>query len=413
MRDEEIKLGENKTKEIELDLSKEIIVDLAIELPFWIPIKSGEYDLTNDRNARIRNDLWLVSITNIIDGPVDQPFDHIVNEIQVIDKEFLEKKARGNTQYFHKRKMKTTFTRSFSITPMKSVISAQPPSEVWQQQIDQLVFGLLEQQSRLEEFLDDINLFIDLYSTLINPQNPSREVRRVNFFETMVNVRILCKTEKYHGKVITKVTPDWKMIELPFPSFRIKGSEELSEFRETIQSLDSPALHQLQWVKALNYRREKRYQEALIHAAITLESLVHLYLSAQGLSKKERKNVLKKAEGLSGWLRKLKPQGLVEECENVAELRKLRNKVVHEQKILSETDIELIRNGIQSLALVRTYLLRTGKPDILKLENKFSSFLERVELGQATGEKIGQMVQMKFGWRREKDCYQTTIDPAE
>ena len=38
MQDNKIKLGERKTKEIELDPSKEIIVDLAIELPFWIPI---------------------------------------------------------------------------------------------------------------------------------------------------------------------------------------------------------------------------------------------------------------------------------------------------------------------------------------------------------------------------------------
>lgn len=97
------------------------------------------------------------------------------------------------------------------------------------------VFGLLQQQSRLEEFLDDINLFVDLYSTLINPHNPSREVRRVNFFETMVNVRIICKTEKYLGIIITKVTPDLKMAGLPFPAFRVKSNEELSKFRETIQ----------------------------------------------------------------------------------------------------------------------------------------------------------------------------------
>jgi hypothetical protein len=309
--------------------------------------------------------------------------------------------------------MKTTFTRSIPVPSLKGVVSAPPPTETWQLQIGQLVFGQIEQQSRLEEFLDDINMFIDLYSTLINPQNPSREVRRVNFFETMVNVRIICKTEKYHGEVITKVTPDWKMIDLPFPSSRVKGDEELTEFRDTIQNLDSPAFHQLQWVKALNHRREKRYEEALIHAAITLESLFHLYLSAQGLSEDERDIERRNAKGLAGWFRKLRPKGLVEECENVAELWKLRNKVVHEQKILSQKDIELILNGIQSLAIVRTYLLHTGKPEILKLENKFTSFLVRVELGQATGAKIGQMVQMKYGWRREQDCYQTLIEPAQ
>jgi hypothetical protein len=405
-------MRDGKMKEIELDPSKEIIIDLAIELPFWIPIKSGEYSLKGDRSARIRNDLWLVSITNIVDGPVDQPFDHIVNEGQVTDKKFLQNLIRGHARYYHKRKMKTTFTRSLSIIPMKGAISAQPPSEVWQQQMSQLVFGLLQQQSRLEGFLDDINLFIDVYSTLINPQNPTREVRRVNFFETMVNVRMICKTEKYLGVIITKVTPDLKMAGLPFPAFRVKGNEKLSEFREIMRNLDGPAFHQLQWVKSLNYKREKRYQEGLIHTAITLESVVHLYLSAQGLSKKERKKVLKKAEGISGWLRELKPKGLVEDCENVAELWKLRNKVVHEQKILLGNDIEQIQKGIQSFALVRTYLLHTGKSDVVELESKFSSFFEQVELGQAKGAKIGQMVQMKFGWRREKDCYQTLIDSA-
>lgn len=399
------------TKKLQLDSSNSIIVVLAIELPFWIPIKSGEYNLMNDRMVKVRNDLWLISIANIVDGPIDQPFDYIVNEMQVADKEFLERKTRGTAQYFHKKKMKTTLTQAFTIVPIKGVITAKALSKEWQRQIDQVVFGMINQEAMLENFLDDTNLFIDQYSTLINPQNPSREVRQINFFETAVNARIIFQNEEFHYENITKITPDLKMADLPFPSFKVGKSEKLRAFREKMQNLNKPAFHQLQWVKVLNYRRERRYQEALLGAAITLETLVHLYLKAQDTSwEKEMEKLERKNRGMATWIRILQPQGLVDECEEVSKLWLLRNEVVHEQRILTEDDVELIRNGIQSLERLRPYLLHISNPDLLKLENQFSSFLEKILLGEAASDSIGKLVLLKYEWRREQDCYQTVVE---
>jgi hypothetical protein len=394
----------------EFDTSNQTTVSLAIELPYWISIKSGEYTLQNNKSIGVRNDYWLVSTENIADNPDPFP-DFIVNEEQVIDSDFLRKKTAGRSQYYHKRKMNTTFTRSHSVIPMKGVVVATPLSEEWKEQLEFAVFGILQQQSVIEKFLEDANLFINLYSTLISPQNPSREVRQVSFYETMIHVRIICRTESFHFENLTRISPDWKTAGQPFPPSRVRDHTILETFKETLQNCSPPEFHQLVWLKTLNYRREKRYQDALLHASITLEALVHLYLSARGItSRKKRIEVIKKAKGLGNWFVGLNIEGLKNELENVANLRSLRNDVVHKEKVLTNEDIELVKSGVQSLALVRTYLLQASKPEVLQLENKFNSFLEPIEQGKSVSPQIGTMVLLRYGWRKEKDCYKVITE---
>ncbi len=214
----------------ELDTANSTAVSLAIELPYWIPIKSGEYPLQKNRSIGVRNDLWLVSTDNIVDNPDPFP-DFIVNEEQVADRVFLEKITGDKSKYFHKRKMNTTFMRSRSVTPLKGIVSASPLSDDWVKQQEFAIFSILQQQSVIEEFLEDANLFIDLYSTLISPQNPTREIRQVSFYETIIHVRIICRTDSFHFENLTRISPDWKMIGMPYPPSRVKDHEALKTIR--------------------------------------------------------------------------------------------------------------------------------------------------------------------------------------
>jgi len=364
----------------ELDNSNEIIVSLAIEVPYWIPIKSGEYQLQNNKSIKVRNDFWLVSTGNLVDNP--DPFPDFIS-------------------------------RSHSIIPLKGIITATPLSIEWEAQLENTIFGILQQQSKIEEFLEDTNLFISLYSALISPKNASREVRQVSFYETMIHVRIICRNDKYHFENLTRMSPDWKTVGHPYPPSRVKDQAALKTFKDTISTSGPPEFHQLEWMKTINYRREKQYQDALLHATITLEALAHIYLAKSIPSRKNRKQVIWNAGGLAEWLLSLNIEGLKEESENVKQLRKLRNDVVHREKVLTDGDVEQVKSGIDSLTLVRSYLLQIGKPEILKLENKFTSFLDRVELGKAISSNVGQMVPLRFGWRKEKDCYQTISIPKE
>jgi len=388
----------------DLDLKNQTDVYLAIELPYWIPLKSSDYILPNNRTIKVRNDLWLVSSNNIVDTPNDFPPDIIVNEVQVEDEAFLEKKVVGEKQYFHKRKMRTTFSRPLTFTPTKRVVNAPSPSDEWIQQHTQAVFGILQQYTVIEKFMEDANLFIDLYSTLISPQNPSREVRQVSFYESMIHVRMVCRTNKFHFEHLTRITPDWKMVDQPHPPSRVRDYSALKEFKETIRMSPPVTFHQLEWVKTMNYRREKRYQDALLHATITLESLAHQFMSAKRFSKKQRKKALK--PGLAKWLLSLEEmKELKDECDTIKKLRTLRNNVVHREYVLSEDDIQLVISGIDCLELVRTHLLKIGSPEILERENKFSSFLKPLELGMSIGSNVGRMVPMQFRWLKEKECY--------
>lgn len=52
------------------DNTHDITVFLSIELPYWISIESGKYLLNSKRELNLRNNLFLVSIGNIIDGPI-------------------------------------------------------------------------------------------------------------------------------------------------------------------------------------------------------------------------------------------------------------------------------------------------------------------------------------------------------
>ncbi len=262
--------------------TNELDIILAIELPFWIPIKTGNYILRNAKSIWVRNDLWIVSGGNIADD-ADPPPDIIVNEDQVTDEEILERRTRGNASYFHKRKMKTTFTRTISDDSIGGIAIPSKPTDELYQELDKTVFESLQKKGKLDDFLHDANLFIEHYSTLINPQNASREVRPVSFYETMIHLRVNFLTEHFRIDYITRITPDWIMVDQPHPLSRVKDHGILEEFKEATKKSPPVAFHQLEWIKTLNCRREKRYQDALLHATITLEALAHIYLTAEGI----------------------------------------------------------------------------------------------------------------------------------
>jgi len=393
-----------------VDLSKsttDIIAILSIELPFWIPIESGDYTLVNKRILKLHNDFWLVSVGNIIDGPFDAPYEFIVNEVQVTDQEYLERITGKAAKYYHKKKTKTTFTRAFTITPKNGALSAQEGTENWWQQLNRVVFSLIS-FDKYDELLSDINSFLDNYSTIIITSNHYREVRRVSFYETMLRILVWADTGEFRFLYHTQLAPDIRMADVPFPHFRVRRIGESRIFEETIQAIEIPSFHQLQWAKALNHNREKRYQETLLSASITLETLTYLYLAAQGFkSKSERNAEIKNKGGLAGWIRALKPSNMAEECKEVASLWSLRNDVVHKQKKLLEKEIEVIKKGIQSLSKLRGFLLERIDPDLLKLEGRFSAFLEPIPIGTTTSESIDGKAPIRIEWRREKDHYQT------
>lgn len=395
-----------QTQKVEnLDHSQTIDVYLFIEFPFWIPIKSDEYELASDQKVMLRNDYWLVSVVNIVDNPLEDVIQFIVNEIQISDQAYLERITGGNAHYYHKRKMKTTFTRAFTVTLVKGRITAQLGSEKWYQQMSQDAIGLVNPHR--QTFLNDINQIIDIYSAIISTHIPSNEIRRVSFYEVLVHVLMTVKTDKGFFSYSTALTPDMNMASIFHPPFRVRDLKELSLFKETMRTTKEIDFHQLQWAKTLNHFRENRYQEALLNAAITLESLVHLYLSAR-----ERDYWNETKKGLPDWILKLRPRGLINDCKNVVRLWRLRNEVVHENKILTKKDLERIKKGIQSMKKFRIYLLQSGDPKIIELENKFSSFLELVPIGEAVRTSIGQLVEVQLGWRREKDGYQTVFKPS-
>lgn len=392
------------------DVISDITVILSIEIPFWIPIESGEYPLNNERSVKLRNDFWLVSVRNIIDGPLDRPFEFIFNEAQVTDHDFLERLSGKSAKYYHKQKMRTVFTRGFLITPAEGTLTAQPGTEAWEKQLNQVVFNLIS-IDEYHEFLDDINSFVDHYCALISTSNPTREVRHVSFYETVVRIQVHTLIEGTMFMYLTRAAPDFAMSGIPYPSLRVRKKGDSGIFKETILNSESPVFHQLQWARASNHYRENRYQEALLSAAITLEALTHQYLMAKGLSSKRKRNAeIKGKKGQAGWIQNLKITTLADECEDVAELWLLRNDVVHDQRMLLEEEREIVTKGIQSLRKVRTHMLGTINPTLLKSEEKFSSFLEPIPIGTRAGQTIKELFPMKLEWRREVDHYQTSVE---
>lgn len=295
--------------------------------------------------------------------------------------------------------MKTTFTRGLIIKQAKT--SAKVGTVKWQRQLERIVFHHVSKE-RCGQLLIDINLFLDHYCTLISSSNPSREVRRVSFYETKLRILVSLDSGGARYLYSTQITPDERMADFPLPRFRVKRIGESQVFKDLIQTIESPSFHQLQWAKTLNQNREKRYQEALLNAAITLEAISHLYLKAKGLKKKG---------GWAPWLKSLKLPNLVEECEEVACLWLLRNDVVHGQMKLSEKEIETIRKGIQSLTKLREFFLEEADPELLEKEGKFSAFLERIPLGTAVSDSIKGQVPIRIEWRRENDHYETVYNP--
>ena len=107
--------------------SPDISVFLSIELPFWVSIESGVYSLDSGTDFKVCNDYWLVATGNLVDGPFDKPFEYIVNETRVDDQDFLDRITGESGNYYHKKKMKTTFTRGLVIQQAK--ISAEVRTE--------------------------------------------------------------------------------------------------------------------------------------------------------------------------------------------------------------------------------------------------------------------------------------------
>jgi hypothetical protein len=382
--------------------SPDISVFLSIELPFWVSMESGDYLLGTGQDFQLHNDFWLVTTGSIVDGPFN---DYIVNEIQVENQEYLNRITANTAKYFHKRKMKTTFTRGLTIKQAK--ISAKEGTENWQRQLEKVVFHHVSVE-RCDQFLSDINSFLDQYCSLIIPSNNIREVRRVSFYETMLRVLVTVDITGARFLYSTKVTPDIQMADFPFPRFRVRRIGESSIFKELIQIGKTPSFHQLQWATTLNHNREQSYQEALLSAAIALESLSHVYLKAIGLkTREERESEISSRRGMAGWIESLNPPNLNEECKEVARLWVLRNSIVHRQKKLVEKDIVTIKKGIRSLAKLREFFLSKAEPELAEMEEKFSDFLEPIQLGTAAAASIKGIVPIQIEWRREKDHYQT------
>jgi hypothetical protein len=403
------------------DYSHKITSVQTIELPFWIPIKSGEYTFPDLQKIMIRNDLWLISVANLVDGPLTSQLEFVVDEIQVSDDEYLDELTEGHANYYHKRKMKTTIVSNVIHIPPKGRITAELGTESWKEQLHELGRGAGQY---MQNTLRQINAFIDYYCSLISVNRNATEVRRVSSYETMVRVVMNIEKDGLHYSFPISFSPDLRMANLPFPLYRVRDDEKLVSFRETLKNLDAPSFHQLQWIKTLNHEREHRYQEALLSASLALESLVYEYIAAKGLSKSRLKKI-----GMEKWV--MEQVDLVKDyvsqipdfphpvdywsgvtCSGTARIWRLRNDVVHQQRILTQNDYNSIRNDIINLGNLRACFLHYINPELLVLEDKFQSFLEHVEFSHEPQDYPGQLLTLKYEWRRELDNYQSPIKPA-
>ena len=397
------------------DYSHKVTVTHSIELPFWIPIKSGDYRLPNHKMVKIRNDLWLVSIANVVDGFEDEPHEIVVDETQVSDREYLEKITEGRARYFHKRKMKTTFDFNLALIPPEGLFSAEPGSEDWKEQIQEAVSNT----SFPDWILDDINRFIDYYCSLISVSHQAREVRRVSSYETMARLLVNVEIDELQYTYPTTFFSDINMVELPFPLFCIFDNQKLVMLQNSLESLEEPSFHQLQWIKTLNYIREERYQEALLSATLALEALAYSYLSVKGYPEKQ----IYTSGGMANWVKGIAcafskyikqvdssldyvDSRAKSMCNSVARMWFLRNKVVHNQKILTRVDFRDIRDGIESLGNLRSYFLNEINPNLLQLELQFESILDPVPIRREPIDPFGQRFTVKYEWRKELDCYE-------
>ncbi len=376
-----------------LDYSRKFNVAFAVELPFWISIESGKYKLPNGRELNLRNDLWLLTLGNIVDDPPNNLGFLILNE-QQIDDQVLHDRLIGTSTHYHKRKMKTTLTRPIEIIPIEGALIAQPSTEGWTHQLEKVLMNVIPFEKH-QELLDDINSFLDYYVAIISPALSFGEVRRVSFYDVMLRIII---NEEVSGTVhlySLRQTPDIRMADIPYPPFRVRVKGQSQQFRDVVQTLKAPAFHQIQWAQTLNHMREGRLQEALLSCAIILEALAYRYWSEKAIKKK----------GMARWLRGLDHPHLQREFNTTADLWSLRNKVVHEQRVLTCENLEVIKAGIGALGRLRRFFLQKLDPEIVKMEHEFSSFLEPTYL-IASKASVGKSVPVAIQWRREIDHYE-------
>jgi len=387
-------------KKIVLDPSRKFNAIFAVELPFWVSIESGTYTLPNEedttppRELNLRNDLWLLSMGNIVDDKPENVQYYAMNEKQIEKQDIIDKLLDDRSQCYQKRKMKTTLTRPVEIIPVKGVVTAKTGTPEWIAQVEKVLMTTIPFEKHLE-LLDDINSLIDYYVAIVNPVLSFGDVRRVGFFDVMFRVVINVKTESANYLHSLRYTQDIKMADLPYPPYRVKVKGYSHRFKEAMMSPITPSFHQIQWAQTINHLREGRPQDALLSCAIVLEALAYQYWT-----KMERGN-----RGMARWLERLNHPQLQNEFNDAAKLWRLRNKVVHEQRVLTQTDVRIIMAGIKALTRLRTFFLLKLEPEILKIQKGFSSFLEPL-YPSVTKEPVGKFMPMNIEWLREMDHYE-------
>jgi len=388
-----------KDSKRKLDQSKSFGVILAVELPFWVSIESGEYNLPNEQELKLRNDLWLLSIGNIVDDPPNMISFFIMNEEQIENQDILSRLI-VDSPHHHKRKMKTTLTCSLSIIPYKGTITANPNSDEWIRQIEKVTMNVVNHE-KYHAFLQDINTFIDYYTTIIGPASTFGELRHVGFFDVKFRILLIIDNNGMRTLRSLTVTPDIRMADIPYPPFRVCKEGNSQRFREAIKKSNPPVFHQREWARILNHFREGRMQEALLSCAIVLEALSYAYWGKKAIQ--ARKEGIKR--GIAGWLRSRMHPKLQDEFDKTAELWDLRNVLVHDQPQLTEKDFQIIKAGIKTMGQLRPFFLQKIAPHEIDLRKEFAAFLEPTYMITAD-ESVGKSVPIAIQWRREKDHYE-------
>ncbi len=411
---------------IPFDKTHVITISYSIELPFWISIRSGEYKLPEipgmvRNKLTLRNDLWLVSTANIVDSRLISPYEFIVDETQVADRDYLNRITGENARYFHKRKMKTTAIRNVSLLPFEGVFSEKPGTDAWKKQVEEATTNAGHEPSMTEHILRDLNQLIDRYCAVLSMNDVAEEVRHVSSYETLVRVFVTAEAEGVKYAFPSKFIMDRSIADIPFPPYYIPDNDKFISFQEALESLEEPVFHQLQWIRTRNNLREKRYQEALLSATQTLEALAYKYLDEKQLPKNKIK-----AQGIAKWILDLedelreffaKPDLELDDldywvkvtCRDVARLWKLRNDVVHNERVLSDKDRRVIEEGITSMYNLRRFFLSHINQELLERELQFESLFERVPIEEETNQ-LRNITTLRFHWRRELDAYQNPVE---
>jgi hypothetical protein len=148
--------------------------------------------------------------------------------------------------------------------------------------------------------------------------------------------------------------------------------------------------------------RESRFQEAAISCAVVLEALAYQYWDKKTIRKRRGKD---KRGGMSPWLRQLNHPTLQNEFNDAADLWLLRNEIVHDQKLLTNDDIELIMRGLKAMGKLRWFFLDKIAPEQLKISKRFAGFFEQTPI-TSEKPKVGKFLPVSIQWRRETDHYE-------